>query len=69
VVANDEINRLQIYFDEVPEKEFRQRLKREWSFNFSRYNDNAWQRQLNRNAVRAAKAALKVFEERNGDTA
>ena len=69
VVANDEINRLQIYFDEVPEKEFRQRLKREWSFNFSRYNDNAWQRQLNRNAVRAAKAALKVFEERNSDTA
>jgi len=32
-------------------------------------NDNAWQRQLNWNAVRAAKAALKVFEERNGDTA
>jgi len=35
----------------------------------ARYNDNAWQRQLNWNAVRAAKAALKVFEGKENDTA
>lgn len=69
VVANDEINRLQIYFDEVPDKEYRQRLSREWSFKFSRANDNAWQRQLNWNAVRAAKRALTAFAERNSETA
>ena len=59
VVANKEINRLQILFDEKPEKEVRNVLKRngfKWAC-----SQKAWQRLLNQNAIFAAKRVLKSF--------
>lgn len=52
VVPNQEENRLQIIFDEIPPEELRQELSHR-GFHWSRRNQ-AWQRQLNPNAVRAA---------------
>lgn len=57
VVYNYAENRLQILFDEVPDKEFRERMHREFSFNWSRRN-MAWQRQLTDNAMSAARRLL-----------
>lgn len=51
-VANAEINRLQLIFDEKPALEQHKMLRSE-GFVFSRTND-AYQRQLNNNAIRAA---------------
>lgn len=51
-VANKEDNRLQLFFDEKPSAEKRDELKRngfKWAPSV-----NAWQRQLNRNAISAA---------------
>ena len=59
VVFNYAEDRLQILFDEVPDKEFRERMHREFRFNWSRRN-MAWQRQLTDNAVRAARRLLKL---------
>lgn len=59
VVWNYEIDRLQILFDEIPDKDTRTRLHREFSFNWSPTNA-AWQRKLTDNAVRAAKRFLNV---------
>nr|WP_195461787.1 hypothetical protein [Alistipes sp. D31t1_170403_E11] len=59
VVFNYAEDRLQILFDKVPEKEFRERMQREFSFNWSRRN-MAWQRQLTDNAVRAARRLLGI---------
>ena len=59
VVANKEINRLQILFDEKPEEEVRNVLKRngfKWAC-----SQKAWQRLLNQNAIFAAKRVLKSF--------
>ncbi len=53
VVFNYAEDRLQILFDQVPDKEFRERMHREFRFNWSRRNV-AWQRQLTDNAVHAA---------------
>lgn len=61
VVPNKEINRLQIFFDDIPSPEIRTELKSR-GFKFSRYNNNAWQRQLNSNAFYAAKAVIKKVE-------
>ena len=57
VVANYEIDRLQIFFDEKPEKEMRTTMK-SVGFSWSPKNDNAWQRQLTSNALYAAKRIL-----------
>lgn len=52
VVPNQEENRLQIIFDEIPPEELRRELSHR-GFHWSRRNQ-AWQRQLNFNAIRAA---------------
>lgn len=51
-VANKEDNRLQLFFDEKPSAEQRNELKRN-GFRWAP-SVNAWQRQLNRNAISAA---------------
>ncbi|MEI3305906.1 MAG: DUF3560 domain-containing protein [Dysosmobacter sp.] len=52
VVANAEMNRLQIFFDEIPPAETRKELK-SWGFHWAR-SEGAWQRQLTRDAIYAA---------------
>ena len=60
VVANKEVNRLQIVFDEKPEEELRAKLKLN-GFKWSP-SQNAWQRLLNQNAVRAVKRIEELAE-------
>lgn len=62
VIANKEINRIQIFFDEKPCEEIRSEMHSR-GFKFSRYNNNAWQRQLNRNGLYAAKRVVEKIEE------
>lgn len=64
VVADKEINRIQFFFDEKPSEEVRNVLK-SWGFHFSKYNNNAWQRQLNSNGIYATKKVLERIEEMN----
>ena len=64
VVADKEINRIQFFFDEKPSEEIRDVLKH-WGFHFSKYNNNAWQRQLNGNGIYATKKVLEKLEEMN----
>ena len=52
VVANMEMNRLQIVFDEIPSEELRKELKGR-GFKWAR-SQGAWQRQLTDNAIYAA---------------
>ena len=52
VVANADMNRLQIFFDAIPEEEVRKELKG-WGFKWAR-SVGAWQRQLTDNAIYAA---------------
>lgn len=52
VVANADINRLQIFFDEIPDEEVRKELKGR-GFKWAR-SVGAWQRQLTDNAIYAA---------------
>ena len=52
VVANTDNNRLQVFFDEIPNPELRQEMKAR-GFHWSRY-EGAWQRQLTDNAVYSA---------------
>lgn len=65
VEANYEADRLQIFFDEIPSKETREGLGSR-GFHFSRRNGNAWQRQLTRNALSAARDVLKGLFNENG---
>ena len=58
VVYNFEEDRLQILFDKIPDTEMRTTLKRN-AFKWSPRNQ-AWQRQLTVNAVRAAEVALNI---------
>ena len=53
VVANDDNNRLQIFFDEIPAPEIREALKGH-GFRWAR-SEGAWQRQLSGNAIYAAR--------------
>ena len=64
VVADKEINRIQFFFDEKPSEETRSLLKG-WGFRFSKYNNNAWQRQINSNGLYATKKVLEKLEEMN----
>ena len=64
VMVNKEINRIQFFFDEKPDEETRGVLKSR-GFHFSRYNNNAWQRQLNSNGIYAAKKVLEKLDEIN----
>lgn len=52
VEANTEKNRLQIFFDEIPDEDVRKELK-SCGFKWAR-SQGAWQRQLTDNAIRAA---------------
>ena len=52
VVANADMNRLQIFFDEIPDEEVRKELKGR-GFKWAR-SVGAWQRQLTDNAIYAA---------------
>ena len=52
MVANAEMNRLQIFFDEIPPAETRKELKSR-GFRWAR-SEGAWQRQLTRDAIYAA---------------
>ena len=52
VEANTDANRLQIFFDDKPDADTREKLK-EYGFRWSP-SAGAWQRQLNDNAIRAA---------------
>lgn len=60
IFLNMEINRLQILFDEIPGEETRAALKSH-GFKWSRKNE-AWQRQLTRNAVYDAKRILGITD-------
>ena len=64
VIVNKEINRIQFFFDGKPDEETRGVLK-SWGVHFSRYNNNAWQRQLNSNGIYAAKKVLEKLDEIN----
>lgn len=62
VVANDDNNRLQIFFDEIPPAEVREALKGH-GFRWAR-SEGAWQRQLSSNAIYAARhiAAIRPID-------
>lgn len=60
VVPNKELNRLQFFFDEKPDQPIREKLHG-WGFHYSKYNNHAWQRQLNNNAFYAAKRVLDFY--------
>lgn len=55
---NTEINRLQIIFDETPDKEIRENLYH-WGFKWAG-SEGAWQRLRGSNALYAAKRALNI---------
>lgn len=60
IFLNMEANRLQIMFDEIPDEATRTALKSH-SFKWSRKNE-AWQRQLTRNAIYDAKRILGITD-------
>lgn len=60
IVANKELNRLQILFDEKPEEELRTKLKRN-GFKWSP-SQGVWQRLLNRNAIYAVRRIEELKE-------
>ena len=65
IFLNMEANRLQILFDEIPDEETRSALKSH-GFKWSRKNE-AWQRQLTRNAVYDAKRILGITDTKRAD--
>lgn len=58
VIINYEVERIQILFDEIPDKAMRNKLGREYSFNFSGQH-KAWQRKITQSTVQAIKEVLK----------
>ena len=52
-------DRLQILFNEIPDKEFRTKMHNQYRFNWSR-QFRAWQRQLTQNAECAAERLLNI---------
>lgn len=65
VVPNEENNRLQIFFDEIPSPELRRELKGQ-GFRWAR-SEGAWQRQLTDNAIYAAKQIKAVLPSDGSD--
>lgn len=65
VVMNTEANRLQIIFDDKPDAELRGALKSE-AFKWAP-SQNAWQRQLTDNAIRAAKRIKAIQPTEKGE--
>jgi hypothetical protein len=64
VVANQDANRLQVFFDDKRRDPVRSEAMNGEAFRWSRRNE-AWQRQLTSNAVRAAKRALEKIASAN----
>ena len=67
IFLNMEANRLQILFDEIPSDETRAELKSH-GFKWSRKNE-AWQRQLTRNAIYDAKHILGITDTKQATAA
>ena len=67
LVWNYAEERLQMFFNDKPDEETRHKLHREFRFNWSGKN-MAWQRQLTRNAVEAARQFLNIELESTGIT-
>lgn len=67
ILLNMEANRLQILFDEIPSEDTRAALKSH-GFHWSRKNE-AWQRQLTRNALYDAKSILGVTDTKQATAA
>jgi len=64
IVNNMDIDRVQIFFDEIPSEEIRKDMKAE-GWRFSRRNNNAWQRKNTSNAERSSKRIIrKHFDEK-----
>ena len=63
VEANQDKNRLQIFFDEIPSEDVRQELKSR-GFRWAR-SEGAWQRQLSDNAIYAA-SRIKAIQPTDG---
>ena len=63
VIPNEEENRLQVLFDDIPPEEVRRELSSH-GFHWSRRNQ-AWQRQLTPNAIRAA-SYIQAIRPRDG---
>ena len=63
MVANADMNRLQIFFDEIPDEEVRRELKGR-GFKWAR-SVGAWQRQLTDNAIYAA-SRVKAIQPSDG---
>ena len=63
VIANADMNRLQIFFDEIPDEEVRRELKGR-GFKWAR-SVGAWQRQLTDNAIYAA-SRVKAIQPSDG---
>ncbi len=63
VEANEDKNRLQIFFDKIPSEEVRKELK-SWGFRWAR-SEGAWQRQLTDNAIYAA-SRIKAIQPTDG---
>ena len=65
VIKNEEINRIQFVFNDVPDEKIRDILKSR-GFKWSRY-EKAWQRLYNMNSIKAAKGAIKDIKELNNN--
>ena len=65
VIKNEEINRVQFVFNDVPDEKIRDILKSR-GFKWSRY-EKAWQRLYNMNSIKAAKGAIKDIKELNNN--
>lgn len=60
IVRNNDIDRIQIFFDEKPSKEITTELSKS-GWHFSRSNNNAWQRKITSNAEYSAKKIVDKF--------
>ena len=63
VKANMEKNRLQVFFDAIPDEDIRKEMKT-WGFRWAR-SEGAWQRQLTDNAIYAA-SRIKAIQPTDG---
>lgn len=57
VIHNKEINRIQVFFDEIPNENIRNELKHN-GFHWSR-NEGAWQRQFNKKTIYVTNSLIK----------